>query len=43
MRSRSVSLVVRGLRRRTFGLAERAFILLVTVAPLLAATGLAVR
>lgn len=38
-----ISLVVRGLRRRTFGLAERAFILLVTVAPLLAATGLAMR
>ena len=38
-----ISLVVRALRRRTFGLAERAFILLVTLAPLLAATGLAVR
>lgn len=38
-----VSLVLRPLRTRTFGSAERAFILVVTVAPLLASVGLAAR
>lgn len=38
-----ISLVVRPLRRRTFGIAERAFILVVTVAPLVASIDLAVR
>lgn len=38
-----VSLVVRPLRRRTFGIAERAFILAVTLAPLIASVDLAVR
>jgi len=37
-----ISLVVRPLRRRTFGIAERAFILVVTVAPLIASVDLAV-
>lgn len=36
-----VSLLARPLRPRTFGLAERAFILVVTVAPLIASVGLA--
>lgn len=38
-----VSLVVRPLRTRTFGVSERIFILAVTVAPLVAGLGLAVR
>ncbi len=38
-----VSLVVRPLRRRTFGITERVFILVITVAPLVASLGLAAR
>ena len=37
-----ISLVVRPLRARTFGISERAFILVVTVAPLLASIGLSI-
>jgi hypothetical protein len=36
-----VSLVVRPLRSRTFGVSERAFILAVTLAPLVSAVALA--
>lgn len=38
-----ISLIVRPLRTRTFGLSERAFILFVTVAPLVASLGIAAR